>query len=208
MPIRFRLLFLLGAALVVTSGCSSQDPVGIRINLSKGGSGTIAVAALSLPEISKEIAEDSGGVDWTMNARLAVTSGDFKELDGVSIEDLKIRAKDFGADGGGTIRIRIPCGSKASWFRSLHVSTADRSLLQTALRQSITEIDLHENVTISVTVADARVAGALVDPIPRVTIGSKQGTCTLVVPIEILESRTDPMVLVLNWERSGPASTR
>ena len=205
---RFRFLFLLGAALVATSGCSSQDPVGIRINLTKTGSGTIAVAALSLPKVSKEIAEDSSGVDWTMNARLAVTSGDFKKLDGVAIEDLKILANDFGADGGGTIRIKIPCGPKASWFRSLHVSSADRSLLQTALKQSITEIDLHENVTISVTVVDARVAGALVEPIPRVNIGSKEGTCTLVVPLEILESRTDPMVLVLNWERPGPASTR
>ena len=208
MPIRTSILFLLGAMLAATSGCSSQDPVGIRVNLAKTGSGTIAVAALSLPDITKELAANSDGVDWTMNARLAVTTGDFEDLDGVSVEDLKIRANDFGQDGGGTIRITVPCGPKASWFRSLHVSSSDRGQLQKALKQSITEIDLHENVTISVTVADARVAGSLVDPIPRVTVGSKDGTCTLVVPLEILESRTDPMILVLNWERPGPAVTR
>lgn len=205
---RSRLMLVLGVVLATVAGCSSQDPVGLRVNLTSSGSGTIAVAALSLPEISKEVAGQSRGVDWAMDARLNVTSGTFTKLDGVAIEDLRIRSKDFDDVGSGTIRISMPCGSDAKWFRSLHVSPEDRGTLRKTLDQSINEIELHENVTVAVAVEGARVAGSLVQPIPRVTVGSKDDTCTLVVPLEILESRMEPLVLVLNWERPTQTASR
>ena len=208
MAIRFRLMLILGAVLVAASGCSSQDPVGIRVNLAQKGSGTVAVAALSLPEISKEVASRSKGVEWSMDARLNVTTGSFENLDGVAIEDLRIRSMDFGPDGSGTIRINMPCGKDARWFRTLHVSAADRGVLRKTLEQSITEIELHENVTIAVLVQGARVAGSLVQPVPRISVGSKDDTCTMVVPLEVLESRMEPLVLVLNWERPTQAASR
>ena len=198
MAIRSRLMLVLGTVLAA-AGCSSQDPVGLRVNLEQSGSGTIAVAALSLPEISREVAGGSKGVDWSMDARLNVTTGSFKVLDGIAIEDLRIRSSEFEGDGSGTIRISMPCGTDAKWFRSLHVSPSDRGMLRKALDQSINEIELHENVTIVVAVDGARVAGSLVQPVPRVTVGSKADTCTVVMPLEILESRADPLVLVLNW---------
>lgn len=208
MAIQPRLMLLLAAVFVTLAGCSSQDPVGVRVNLSQSGSGTIAVAALSLPEISKELSTRSKGVDWSMDARLSVTTGKFDALDGLAVDDLRIRSKDFGADGSGTIRISLPCGDEAKWFRSLHVSPSDRGVLRKTLEQSINEVELHENVTITVAVDGARVAGSLVQPIPRVTVGSKDETCTMVVPLEILESRTEPMVLVLNWERPTQTARR
>ena len=208
MPNRSHLMLVLGAVFAAVAGCSSQDPVGVRVNLGQAGSGTIAVAALSLPEISKEVASQSDGVVWSMDARLNVTTGKFENLDGVTIEDLRIRSKDFGTDGSGTIRISMPCGKDAKWFRSLHVSSSDRGTLRKALDQSINEIELHENITVAVAVDGARVAGSLVQPIPRVTVGSKEDTCTLVVPLEILESRTNPLVLVLNWERPTQTANR
>ncbi|MBQ71405.1 MAG: hypothetical protein CMJ67_00710 [Planctomycetaceae bacterium] len=201
-------MLVFGAVFAAVAGCSSQDPVGVRVNLAQAGSGTIAIAALSLPEISKEVANQSKGIDWSMDARLNVTTGTFASLDGVTIEDLRIRSKDFGEDGSGTIRISMPCGEKAKWFRSLHASPSDRGVLRKTLEQSINEIELHENVTIAVEVEGARVAGSLVQPIPRVSVGSKDDTCTLVVPLEILESRKEPLVLVLNWERPTQTATR
>jgi len=208
MAIRSLQMLVFGAVFAAVAGCSSQDPVGVRVNLAQAGSGTIAIAALSLPEISKEVANQSKGIDWSMDARLNVTTGTFASLDGVTIEDLRIRSKDFGEDGSGTIRISMPCGEKAKWFRSLHVSSSDRGVLRKTLEQSINEIELHENVTIAVAVEGARVAGSLVQPIPRVSVGSKDDTCTLVVPLEILESRKEPLVLVLNWERPTQTATR
>ena len=208
MATRSLLMLVFGAVFAAVAGCSSQDPVGVRVNLAQAGSGTIAIAALSLPEISKEVANQSKGIDWSMDARLNVTTGTFASLDGVTIEDLRIRSKDFGEDGSGTIRISMPCGEKAKWFRSLHVSPSDRGVLRKTLDQSINEIELHENVTIAVAVEGARVAGSLVQPIPRVSVGSKDDTCTLVVPLEILESRKEPLVLVLNWERPTQTATR
>ena len=208
MATRSLLMLVFGAVFAAVAGCSSHDPVGVRVNLAQAGSGTIAIAALSLPEISKEVANQSKGIDWSMDARLNVTTGTFASLDGVTIEDLRIRSKDFGEDGSGTIRISMPCGEKAKWFRSLHVSPSDRGVLRKTLDQSINEIELHENVTIAVAVEGARVAGSLVQPIPRVSVGSKDDTCTLVVPLEILESRKEPLVLVLNWERPTQTATR
>ncbi len=205
---RSRLMMISVVALAAISGCASQDPVGIRIDMQKSGSGTIAVASLSLPEITREMAARSDGVAWNMDARLTVSTGAFETLDGIRVEDLQVQAREFGDDGSGALRIRIPCGADASWFRSLHVSPADRGALRKALEQSINEIELHENVTIAVEIEEARVAGSLVNPIPRVTVSSKEGTCTLVVPLEILESRSDPMVLVLNWERPTPNTNR
>ena len=70
MPNRSHLMLVLGAVFAAVAGCSSQDPVGVRVNLGQAGSGTIAVAALSLPEISKEVASQSDGVVWSMDARL------------------------------------------------------------------------------------------------------------------------------------------
>ena len=88
MATRSLLMLVFGAVYAAVAGCSSQDPVGVRVNLTQAGSGTIAIAALSLPEISKEVANQSKGIDWSMDARLSVTTGTFASLDGVTIEDL------------------------------------------------------------------------------------------------------------------------
>lgn len=198
---------LLGLALPLLGGCSSQDPVGVRIRVDEGGAGTIAIASLSLPDVSAEVVGDSSKVEWDLRARLDVTSGKFQSADGVTVEDLELNAATLGADGG-SLRLVLPCGDDARWFRSLHVDSKEREKLEQALGHAISEMELHENVTVSVTIDDARVAGSLVNPIPRVTVSSKDDTCTLVVPLEILEARRNAMVLVVNWERPKPVVSR
>ena len=150
---------------------------------------------------------DSSKVEWDLRARLDVTSGKFQSADGVTVEDLELNAATLGADGG-SLRLVLPCGDDARWFRSLHVDSKEREKLEQALGHAISEMELHENVTVSVTIDDARVAGSLVNPIPRVTVSSKDDTCTLVVPLEILEARRNAMVLVVNWERPKPVVSR
>lgn len=207
--VRFLVLLVAFAGLLVQgTGCSTQDPVGVRLTMEDDGRGTVAVAALSLPDVTEEIASKSAGVKWGMDARLAVTTGDFDRLDGVSLEDLSVQAREFGEQRSGTIRISIPCGKDARWFHLLHVPPSDRVALRKTLEHSINEIELHENITIAMKVSGARVAGSLVEPIPRVNVGSKNDTCTVVVPLDVLESHTRPMVLVVNWERSSQASSR
>lgn len=202
-----RSLLVLGLALSFVGGCSTQDPVGLRIRVDESGGGTIAIASLSLPEIASDVVEQSSKVEWNLRARLDVTSGSFKNADGVTVEDLTLDAATLGADAG-SLRLVLPCGDEAEWFRSLHVGSREREDLEKALGHAIAEMELHENVTISVSVDGARVAGSLVNPIPRVTVGSKDDSCTLVVPLDILETRREPMVLVVNWERPKPVVSR
>ncbi|MEE2973573.1 MAG: hypothetical protein VX672_10630 [Planctomycetota bacterium] len=197
----------LGVALSPLGGCATQDPVGVRIRVDEDGGGTIAIASLSLPEVTAEVVGTSAQVDWDLRARLDVTSGKFERADGVAVEDLELNAAALGVDGG-SLRVVLPCGEEASWFRSLHVDPQEREKLERALGHAISEVELHENVTVSVTIENARVAGSLLDPIPRVTVGSKHDTCTLVVPLNILEERGNAMVLVVNWERSKPVVSR
>ena len=198
---------LLGMALSLLGGCATQDPVGVHIRVDEDGAGTIAIASLSLPDVTSDVVGDSAQVDWELRARLDVTSGKFERADGVAVEDLQVNAAALGVDGG-SLRLALPCGEEARWFRSLHVDPQEREKLERVLGHAISEVELHENVTVSVTIEGARVAGSLLDPIPRVTVGSKHDTCTLVVPLNILEERRNAMVLVVNWERSKPLSAR
>ena len=176
-------------------------------DLEESGSGTLAVSALGLPEIAELEARDTEGVSWQNAARLVLTNGTFSDLDKVRFVDAEVDAAEF-ASGGGTLRIEFPCGADARWFRALHVGATDRASLKGMLDNAISEVDLHENITISIRIAGARVAAGLVQPIPRVSVTAKNDLATMIVPLEVLESREGSMVLVVNWERSSQASSR
>ena len=207
MSIHRHLTVLIGFFAATLAGCSSQDPVGIRLSLDESGSGKVAVAALSLPDATKPIIDGSEKVKWDLHARLDVVTGDFTTADGLVIEDLRMSTTKFGDDGG-TMRLLLPCGDQARWFKSLHVATADRARLHEAMGFAIQEVELHENITITVEIKGARVAGSLVNPVPRVTVSSKKSICTMVLPIEILETRSEPMSFVVNWEWPRPVAAR
>ncbi|MAC18640.1 MAG: hypothetical protein CMJ23_02985 [Phycisphaerae bacterium] len=199
-----RHLFVLAAFLVaVSAGCSSQDPVGVRLTLDDSGAGTVSVAALSLPEATVDLVDGSEKVKWDLHARLDVITGKFTSADGLTIEDFQVNTARFGKDGG-SMRLLLPCGKDARWFQSLHVASEDRARLQDAMGYAIQEVELHENITITVEIKGARVAGSLISPVPRVAVTSKKATCTMVVPIDILESRREPMNFVVNWEWPRP----
>ncbi len=189
--------------VVALAGCRSQDPVGVKLTLEESGSGTIAVSALSVPAIA-EIAEgESTGVSWQNAARLTLITGTFANLDDVRMEDVEVDAAGFSPTAG-TLRIEFPRGPKARWFRVLHVGADQRGSLERSLTQAVSTAELHENVTISVEVPGARVAGGLVDPVPRISVTSKDGITTMVAPLEVLEEDGPPMALVVNWERTSP----
>ena len=207
MSIHRHLPVLIGFLAAALAGCSSQDPVGIRLSLDESGSGTVSVAALSLPDAAKNIIDRSERVKWDLHARLDVVTGKFTTGEGLVIEDLRINTAKFGDDGG-TMRLLLPCGDQARWFKSLHVTTADRGRLHEAMGSAIQEVELHENITITVEIKGARVAGSLVNPVPRVTVSSKKSICTMVLPIEILESQREPMSFVVNWEWPRPVAAR
>ena len=197
-------LAALATALVAATGCSSQDPVGLRVTLEESGSGTLAVSALTLPEITAIETQETEGVSWQNAARLMLTTGTFSDLDGIRFVDAEVDAAEFPS-GAGTLRIEFPCGKDARWFRALHVGAAARAPLQKTLDNAISEVDLHENITISIRIAGARVAAGLVQPIPRVSVTAKNDLATMIVPLEVLESKQGSMVLVVNWERTAPA---
>jgi hypothetical protein len=44
----------------------------------------------------------------------------------------------------------------------------------------------------------------LVNPIPRISVTSKDDVATMIAPLEVLEEDGSPMVLVVNWERTSP----
>lgn len=189
--------------MLALAGCSSQDPVGLRIVLEESGSGTVAVSALSLPQIAEVEARDSDGVSWQNAARLTLTHGTFANLDDVRFFDVVVDAATF-SPGAGTLRIQFPRGGSAEWFRTLHVGADQRQPLQKSLSKAVAEVDLHENVTISIQVPGARVAAGLVSPVPRVSVTAKNDLATMVAPLEVLEEDAPAMVLVVNWERTSP----
>ncbi len=200
--IRVAMLAVL-AGLATLSGCRSQDPVGIKLTLEESGSGTIAVSALSVPVVSESLAGESTGVSWQNAARLTLVTGTFADLDDVQVEDVEIHAAGFSSTAG-TLRIEFPRGSQARWFRVLHAGADERASLERSLDKAVATAELHENVTIVVQVPGARVAGGLVNPIPRISVTSKDDVATMIAPLEVLEEDGSPMVLVVNWERTSP----
>ena len=195
------------AMAVLAGGCSSQDPAGIRIVMDAGGKGTMTVAALTTPGISTIRPTASKGVKWTDGAQLTITVGDFESIDDVSFEDLVVDATDFAADGG-TVRVVIPRGDDARWYRALHVSAKKRTAMQKALDQTIQKVELNENLTIAVEITGASVAANLVQTVPGVGVTAKRGVSTIVIPMSVLEKSGSPMVLAINWERPGTTATR
>ena len=89
--------FVVLAGMVLSGGCASQDPVGIRIAVDSGGKGTMTVAALTSPAIASLRPKTSEGVDWAEGVRLTITAGDFDSIDDVSYDDLTVDAADFAA---------------------------------------------------------------------------------------------------------------
>lgn len=195
----------LGMLLVMATsfGCSAQDPAGIRLTLEGSGKGSIAVAALTLPDVDSTKNRDTTGIKWDLAARLTVTTGAFDSLDAVEFEDFEVDSVMF-TDPGGTIRISIPRGPDAKWYKAIHVSAKERGRLQKALDGAIDQIDLHENVTIAVEIKKARVVASLVQTVPRVTVREKRGVVSVVIPLEVLEAPGTPMILVINWEAITP----
>jgi hypothetical protein len=191
------------AGAVALAGCRSQDPVGVKLTVEESGSGTISVSALSVPAIA-EIAEgESTGVSWQNAARLTLITGTFANLEDVRMEDVEVDAAGFSPTAG-TLRIEFPRGSKARWFRALHIGADQRGSLERSLNKAVATAELHENVTIAVHVPGARVAGGLVNPVPRISVTSKDDLTEMVAPLEVLEQDGPPMVLVVNWERTSP----
>ncbi|MDG2020732.1 MAG: hypothetical protein P8J59_02150 [Phycisphaerales bacterium] len=188
---------LLGLSLSI--GCSSQDPAGLRFTLQEDGKGSIAVAALTLPAMASVGQRDTTGVDWDLAAKLTFTTGVFDSLDVVAFEDLEVDSVEF-TDPGGTIRISIPRGPDAKWYKTIHASAKDRGRLQKALDGAIDQIEIHENVTIAVEVEKARITASLIQTVPEVTVSEKRGLVSVVIPLEVLEAPGSPMILVINWE--------
>jgi len=203
-PIRTAAMLLLGG-LAILGGCRSQDPVGVKFTLEESGSGTIGVSALSVPEIASLVEAQSRGVSWQNAARLTLVTGTFADLGDVELEDVEVDAAGFSPTAG-TLRIEFPRGPEARWFRSLHVGGAERASLERSLNEAVATAELHANVTIAVQVPGARVAGGMVNPVPRISVTSKDDLATMVAPLEVLEEDGPPMVLVVNWERTSPGS--
>ena len=199
-------MMFVGLFALCGPGCSSQDPVGVRITVDESGSGKIAVAAMTVPKSEIFDSGASDGIVWDEAVKLQVSTGDFESLSSVRIHDLDVDSVNLDS-ATGSIRIKIPRGMRAVWFRHLHVPKNARSMLRESLQESVQELDLHENVTLIVEILGARVAGSLLQPVPRVSVSAKRDTVTMVAPLEVLEENKDDLVLVINWERSEPASS-
>lgn len=195
------------ATAMLSGGCASQDPAGVRIVVDATGKGTMTVAALTSPPIETISPKAAAGVAWKDGAQLTITVGDFSSLGDVSLEDLRVDAADFAADGG-TVRVVIPRGADARWYRSLHVSPEARKKQQAALDRAIQKVELNENLTISVEITGAAVAASLVQTVPGVSVTAKRGVATIVMPMDVLEKSGPPMVFAINWERSGTTASR
>jgi len=195
------------AVAVFSGGCASQDPAGVRIAVDATGKGTMTVAALTMPAIASIGPKASEGVVWTDGVQLTITAGDFDSLGGVSYEDLVFDAADFAADGG-TVRVMIPRGADARWYRTLHVSPEARKAMQKALDRAIQKVDLNQNLTIAIEITGAAVAAGLVQTVPGVSVTAKRGVATVVMPMDLLEKSGPPMVLAINWERPGATASR
>lgn len=204
---RFAALVLLASFLSLGSmGCASQDPVGIRFKVGDGGKGTVSVAAMTVPKSDIFTKDASKGVVWDRAVKLQVSTGDFTDLSSVRVHDLTVDSVNMDA-AAGSIRIRIPRGTNSVWFRHLHVAKSARASLRESLQESMQELDLHENVTIIVEIEGARVAGSLLQPVPRVTVSAKRDAVTMVVPLSVLEENKDDLTLVINWERPERTAT-
>ena len=201
-------IFAMAMAMTMLSvGCASQDPAGIRIAVDAGGKGTMTIAALTAPAVATVQPTASKGVKWTDGVQLTITAGDFESIDDVAFEDLIVDAADFTADSG-TVRIVIPRGDDARWYRALHVSAKQRAAMQKALERAIQKVELNENLTIAVEMTGAEVAANLVQTVPGVGVSAKRGVATIVIPMDVLEKSGSPMVLAINWERPGMTASR
>ena len=200
-------LFALALVLVALgSGCSNQDPVGIRFRLmgSEGLKGDLAIASLSIPEVAEKEAENVKGVDWNLTAKLTVTSGQFVDLNTVEFFDIKVEASRFQG-GNGSCRIELPRGKDATWFRAMQVDPSNREKLSAAIDSGVAELKLHHNIIVAFEIDGGRSSMTLGARVPQVSTSSKKGLSFATVPLTVLESEGDPIVLQVNWELPAQA---
>lgn len=105
---------LLVLSLLWLPACDEDDAAALRLRVENDLSGTIYASSVVLDTEAGPVEAPDDGVDWTRRARLELSSGEFANLDGVHLRDLRITA-GRGEGGVSFARLVLPRGRGARW---------------------------------------------------------------------------------------------
>jgi hypothetical protein len=123
---------LLPLALSLLAGCGGGELVGIHVDLSEDGSGTVTVRSLAPTETPPAAAAGAAGVTWEVHAGLVSSRGRFEALAALEVAGDEVRfAPQLEGDRPG-LRVTLRRGEGAKWLGRLTPDRATRQRLAKA----------------------------------------------------------------------------
>lgn len=197
MTLRTRPLF--PAFLLLLTACSSGELVGIHINLTKDGSGTVTTRSLVEPTAPSPAEARTQGVTWTARASLQCAQGKFQALSDLKVGDGGLRFSPRLGDDQPHLRVFVQRGPNAEWIKSLVPDQVTRRAMAKVYDPTGRIEEVGEAVRIEIAVPGEVVTSG-VQPTGRgVEAAHERKRAYLIVPVKSALEAGEEMVWDITW---------
>jgi hypothetical protein len=186
-------------ALLLLAGCSEADATALRLRLAGDLSGQLDLSALSLTEEPAALETEAEGVAWRDRARVSFSTGSFTDVKALRLADISFEA-ELRAEGLSFVRVHLPRGADARWFRLLTTPDETRRRQLARAMDSSGKADRVGTMVQIVIETPAPVVSSSADPNVRgLKSETQREAATLVVPVESLASGEGEIVWTVIW---------
>jgi hypothetical protein len=192
---------ILSVLLLGLAACDETDAVAIRIHLRDDFSGRVTMSNVALMPAESPLQQATQGVEWQSRAAILCSAGKFASLGALKISDIDLTSGD-GGGGLAFVRVSLPRGDSAKWYKVLIPLTAEE---RAGAAASIDPEGKTKNVASSIKLEielPANVVGnGLTGRVRGIKVKDEGTTATLVVPLDVAQLAGDPIVWHLTWQR-------
>lgn len=185
--------------LALLAGCSGDALVGVHVDLTADGSGTLTTRALVEDARANDAENRTTGTTWELRASLVSSQGRFADIAQVALGDGDVTfAPQLGGDRPG-LRVTIARGADCKWIETLVPDREARQKLAKAYDPSGRTRELADLIRFEVR-TPGRVVTSGVLPSGRGVESDRDGKrATLLLPVRTAREAGDAFVWDISW---------
>ena len=185
--------------VLLLAACSDTELVGLHINLTEDGSGTLTARSLQPATVPAPAEGKARGIQWQARASLNSSQGAFRSLSDVAFGDGEVRFLTTNEDMP-HLRVVIKRARELAWVQSLVPDQATRRSLAIVHDPSGKTTEIADTIRIEVQLPDAVVASG-VQPLGRgIEASHERNRAYLLLPVEGLLEPGEDLVWDISWK--------